>query len=97
MRDLEFRPHPHYLGCMPRQVLFTLLIQLALVSLTLLLLLQPKRVFRGQSVKVRGFAWGTGWVVFGLMFCWSMIAGCVLVLNGVNVPFGKLLWASWAS
>lgn len=70
---------------MPKQVVFALIIETALILLTLLLLTQPKLMFGTQSARIRSMANAGGMILLCLTFIWSVIFGCVLAINRVSV------------
>lgn len=67
---------------MPRQVLFALFIEATLIALTTLLLTQPRPFFALDSARSKSVATTGGFVLLCLTFCWSVIVGCILTLNG---------------
>jgi hypothetical protein len=70
---------------MPKQVIFALLIQCALIVMTTTLLAQPRIIFSDQSNKVRSIARGGGWVLLCITFCWSVVFGVILSLNAITI------------
>lgn len=65
---------------MPKQVLFTFLIETVLILATTLLLAQPEMVFSGQAKRVRSLAKAGGLILLCLTFCWSVVLGAVITL-----------------
>ena len=64
---------------MPKQIFFSMLIEAALVTLTVLLLVQP---FRKKQNEVKTPF--VGMILLCLTFCWSIVFGCVLALNEIT-------------
>jgi hypothetical protein len=62
-----------------------MLIELALIALTLLLLIQPARLFKPNALKFRKAANWTGLILLCLTFCWSVVVGIVLTMNGFTL------------
>ena len=59
-----------------------ILIEMMLVVVTTLLLAQPKVLFKTPSESIRKVAnWG-GMVLLCATFCWSVIVGISLTMNG---------------
>lgn len=77
---------------MPRPILIALAIEIFLLVIALLGLTQPAWL-RGRSFErnsEKGSLWksflnGVGFVFLSLLFCWSVILGILMVLNGVSV------------
>ena len=67
------------------QVLFATSVEGFLVVLSCLLVVQPESVFGRRSRGVRLAASYAGWIALCLTFCWSVIFGCVLVLNDLTL------------
>ncbi len=70
---------------MMRQIVFLLLIESALVISSLILLVQPRFVFRLQTPRSKYVATYSGMVILCLTFCWSVIFGCFLALQDLTV------------
>lgn len=68
----------------PKQVLVSLLLESGLITLTTLLLAQPKVMFATRSERARSLAFSGGLLFLCLTFCWSVIFGCVLYLNDIS-------------
>jgi hypothetical protein len=66
---------------MPNQLLFALLVEAALITLTMILLLQPRPFFTPAADRSRNLATMSGLFVLCITFCWSVIFGCVLALH----------------
>ncbi|OFZ70442.1 MAG: hypothetical protein A3K03_05825 [Bdellovibrionales bacterium RIFOXYD1_FULL_44_7] len=66
---------------MPKQLVFVMLIEFALIMLTCILLMQPTLIFAGQSDRARSIARTGGLVFLCVTFCWSIILGCVFTLS----------------
>ena len=64
---------------MSEQVAIAMFMESLLVSVTALLLLQPKAVF--TSPKAMKVATWSGLVLLCITFCWSVVVGCILYLN----------------
>jgi hypothetical protein len=66
---------------MPEKVMFALVIEAALITLTSMLLTQPSFLFRSNpSERLRLSATFGGMLMLCVTFVWSVIFGCVLVL-----------------
>jgi hypothetical protein len=66
---------------MPSSVIFTLLVELAFISLTAYLLTRPKKMIQGQTLSVPSFFQWTGMFFLCVTFCWSVVFGIVLAMN----------------
>ncbi len=72
---------------MPNTVIFVLSVEGALILLTTLLLAQPRLLFHSSQGRTHVWArWG-GIALLVLTFCWSVIAGIVLSINGFSLRF----------
>lgn len=67
---------------MPGRIGFILLTEVILVLLTTLLLAQPRFAFRAPSEIVRQAASWAGMLLLCATFCWSIIVGIALTMNG---------------
>jgi hypothetical protein len=70
---------------MPTSILWVMLIELMLIVLTLVLLIQPTRFFKPNAMKLRKTANWVGLVLLCLTFCWSVVVGIVLTMNGFTL------------
>ncbi len=70
---------------MSNSVALVLWVQSSMVLSSALLLAQPRLIFRRLSSKTQTIArWG-GMFLLGLTFCWSVIVGVVLSMNGMVI------------
>ena len=70
---------------MPKQVLFCLLIEAALMTLTVVLLIQPQFVVKPKNKKTSEIMTYFGFGFLSLTFCWSFVLGCVLAVNQLTI------------
>jgi len=70
---------------MPKQVLFCLLIEAVLMTLTVVLLVQPQFVVKPKSKKTADVMTYFGFGCLSLTFCWSFVFGCVLAVNQLSI------------
>lgn len=70
---------------MPKQVIFALVVESALILLTSVLLVRPSLIFKNQTSKVSQLAHTGGMVLLCVTFCWSVIVGCLLTLNSIVI------------
>lgn len=77
---------------MPRPILFATIIEALLLLACLVCLLQPSWVL-GRSFErggQKGSVWksilnGLGFIFLSLSFCWSVVLGILIVLNGLTL------------
>jgi hypothetical protein len=72
---------------MSSSVLFCFSVEVVLVFLTTFLLSQPQSVFKGASKPIQNFAFGSGVILIGLTFCWSVLLGIVSSLNQLAIHY----------
>ncbi len=70
---------------MPHSVLIVLGIESVLVFMTAFFLVQPDVLFRLASQKIRTVVRWSGMLLLCLTFCWSVIVGIILSLNGLSL------------
>jgi hypothetical protein len=69
---------------MPKQVVVSLWIEIAMITVTMILLVQPRMFFPFRSTRARLIGnWG-GMMLLCMTFCWSVILGCILALNDMT-------------
>lgn len=69
---------------MPITIIFVLLVEFALIALTMLLMAQPEIIFRSKSVRLQSFLHWGAMLLLCLTFCWSVVVGIVLTMNGLD-------------
>jgi hypothetical protein len=70
---------------MPKQVIFALVVEAALILLTSLLLVQPRLIFTNQNTKISQLTQIGGGLFLCVTFCWSVVLGCLLTLNSIVI------------
>ncbi|NBU21862.1 hypothetical protein EBS43_10720 [bacterium] len=70
---------------MPSILILAALIELVLIVLTSVFLTQPKLIFGSGPSRVQSVAYGAGLICFCLTFCWSVVLGILLHLNGLTI------------
>ena len=68
---------------MPGRISIILLIEMILVVSTTILLAQPKFLFRASSDTVKSVAQWGGMLLLCATFCWSVIVGIAVTMNGL--------------
>ena len=53
--------------------------------MTAVLIVQPQAIFRTASPRIQSIAFGAGMVSLCLTFCWSVVLGILLNLNGISI------------
>ena len=66
---------------MPKQVLFCILIESVLMTLTVILLVQPQFIIKKPQKKTINLMSYLGFGFLSLTFCWSFVLGCVLAVT----------------
>ena len=70
---------------MPKQVLFSMIVEAGMILLTTFMLTQPALVFGKRSESVRSMARAGGLFLLCLTFCWSVVLGCTLTINALTI------------
>jgi hypothetical protein len=68
-------------------VVFALVVEFALMLLTVLVLFRPQGLFRSGVAKRKALATWSGFFFLLLTFIWSIVAGIVLAMNGIYLHF----------
>lgn len=66
---------------MSQSVVLVSMIEVALITLTTLLLIQPKSMFPSPSPTFKSIANWCGMFLLCVTFCWSVVVGIILSLN----------------
>ncbi len=70
---------------MPNSVLITFGVECMLIIVTTLLLSQPEFIFKSATIRIQSMAkWG-GVFLLCLTFCWSIVLGIILSVNGLSL------------
>lgn len=69
---------------MPRQVIVSLWIEIAMITVTMILLVQPRMFFPFRTERARTAGSWAGMTLLCVTFCWSVILGCILALNDMT-------------
>jgi hypothetical protein len=71
----------------PKQLAIAFAVEFFMILLSTILLTQPRSMFREPSPRVALAITSSGLVLLSLTFCWSIIFGVVLAMNGLELRF----------
>ena len=66
---------------MSQQLVVSFLFECLLVFFTILLLVQPRLIFRPKSDQPSSFLTMSGLFLLCITFCWSVVFGCVVAIH----------------
>ena len=66
-------------------LILAVFLECLLILMTAVLIVQPQAIFRTASPRIQSIAFGAGMVSLCLTFCWSVVLGILLNLNGITI------------